>query len=39
MDLWPEALDSNQEGKPDNPERNQGEQRPVVNVSWHDALP
>jgi formylglycine-generating enzyme required for sulfatase activity len=36
--LWPESLDPDPVAKLKDPERFQGEQRPVVNVSWHDAL-
>jgi formylglycine-generating enzyme required for sulfatase activity len=37
-ELWPESLDPDPVAKLVNPERFQGEQRPVVNVSWHDAM-
>ena len=36
--LWPEALDPDPVAKLKYSERFQGEQRPVVNVSWHDAM-
>ncbi len=35
---WPESLDLDPVAKLKHPERFQGEQRPVVNVSWHDAM-
>jgi formylglycine-generating enzyme required for sulfatase activity len=37
-ELWPEALDADPVAKLDDAERFAGEQRPVVNVSWHDAM-
>jgi formylglycine-generating enzyme required for sulfatase activity len=37
-ELWPEALDPDPVGKLEQAERFHGEQRPVVNVSWHDAM-
>ncbi len=37
-ELWPEALDADPVAKLDDAERFSGEQRPVVNVSWHDAM-
>jgi formylglycine-generating enzyme required for sulfatase activity len=37
-DLWPEALDPDPVSNLDDAERFAGEQRPVVNVSWHDAM-
>ena len=37
-EIWPESLDPDPVAKLVNPERFQGEQRPVVNVSWHDAM-
>ena len=36
--VWPESLDLDPVAKLKHPERFQGEQRPVVNVSWHDAM-
>ena len=36
--LWPESLDPDPVAKLKDPERFQGEQRPVVNVSWHNAM-
>jgi formylglycine-generating enzyme required for sulfatase activity len=36
--LWPEALDADPVAKLKYSERFQGEQRPVVNVSWRDAM-
>jgi formylglycine-generating enzyme required for sulfatase activity len=38
--VWPESLDLDPDpvAKLVNPEHFQGEQRPVVNVSWHDAM-
>jgi formylglycine-generating enzyme required for sulfatase activity len=36
--LWPELLDPEPVAQLKEPERFQGEQRPVVNVSWHDAM-
>ena len=36
--VWPESLDPDPVAKLKNPERFLGEQRPVVNVSWHDAM-
>jgi formylglycine-generating enzyme required for sulfatase activity len=37
-ELWPEVLDADPVAKLDNAQRFTGEQRPVVNVSWHDAM-
>ena len=37
-DLWPEVLDADPVAKLNKAERFLGEQRPVVNVSWHDAM-
>jgi formylglycine-generating enzyme required for sulfatase activity len=37
-ELWPEELDPDPVAKLDDAERFAGEQRPVVNVSWHDAM-
>jgi formylglycine-generating enzyme required for sulfatase activity len=37
-ELWPESLDPDPVAKLKDPEPFQGEQRPVVNVSWHDAM-
>jgi formylglycine-generating enzyme required for sulfatase activity len=37
-ELWPEVLDADPVAKLDDAERFAGEQRPVVNVSWHDAM-
>ena len=37
-DLWPEVLDADPVAKLNEAERFLGEQRPVVNVSWHDAM-
>jgi len=37
-ELWPKSLDPEPVAKLKEPERFQGEQRPVVNVSWHDAM-
>jgi formylglycine-generating enzyme required for sulfatase activity len=37
-ELWPESLDPEPVAKLKESERFQGEQRPVVNVSWHDAM-
>ena len=37
-ELWPEALDADPVAKLDDAERFAGERRPVVNVSWHDAM-
>ena len=37
-ELWPEVLDADPVAKLDNAQRFAGEQRPVVNVSWHDAM-
>ena len=37
-ELWPESLGPVPVAKLVNPERFQGEQRPVVNVSWRDAM-
>jgi formylglycine-generating enzyme required for sulfatase activity len=37
-ELWPEVLDADPVAKLDDPHRFAGEQRPVVNVSWHDAM-
>jgi len=36
--LWPEALDPDPVEKLEEAERFLGERRPVVNVSWHDAM-
>jgi formylglycine-generating enzyme required for sulfatase activity len=36
--LWPEALDADPVENLNRRERFQGDQRPVVNVSWHDAM-
>ena len=37
-ELWPEALDPDPVEKLEKAERFLGERRPVVNVSWHDAM-
>ena len=37
-DLWPEVLDADPVAKLNEAERFLGERRPVVNVSWHDAM-
>jgi len=37
-ELWPEALDSDPVAKLEEAERFLGERRPVVNVSWNDAM-
>ena len=37
-ELWPESLDPDPVTKLQYPEYFQAEQRPVVNVSWHDAM-
>jgi formylglycine-generating enzyme required for sulfatase activity len=37
-ELWPEALDPDPVEKLEKAERFLGERRPVVNLSWHDAL-
>ena len=37
-ELWPQSLDPDPVAKLKDPARFQGEQRPVVNVSWHDAM-
>jgi formylglycine-generating enzyme required for sulfatase activity len=37
-ELWPEELDADPVAKLDDAQRFAGEQRPVVNVSWHDAM-
>jgi formylglycine-generating enzyme required for sulfatase activity len=37
-ELWPEALDPDPVEKLEEAERFLGERRPVVNVSWHDAM-
>jgi formylglycine-generating enzyme required for sulfatase activity len=37
-ELWPEALDPDPVSKLEEAERFLGEQRPVVNVSWQDAM-
>jgi formylglycine-generating enzyme required for sulfatase activity len=37
-ELWPEVLDADPVASLDDAERFSGEQRPVVNVSWHDAM-
>ena len=37
-ELWPEVLDADPVAKLEDAERFAGEQRPVVNVSWHDAM-
>jgi formylglycine-generating enzyme required for sulfatase activity len=37
-ELWPEELDPDPVAKLEGSERFLGEQRPVVNVSWHDAM-
>jgi formylglycine-generating enzyme required for sulfatase activity len=37
-ELWPEVLDADPVASLDDAERFAGEQRPVVNVSWHDAM-
>ena len=37
-ELWPKWLDPDPVAKLRDPERFRGEQRPVVNVSWHDAM-
>ncbi len=37
-ELWPEVLDADPVAKLDDAQRFAGEQRPVVNVSWHDAM-
>ena len=36
--VWPESLDPDPVAKLKDPERFAGEQRPVVNMSWHDAM-
>jgi formylglycine-generating enzyme required for sulfatase activity len=38
VELWAGALDADPVSKLDDAERHLGEQRPVVNVSWHDAM-
>ena len=38
QELWPKSLDPDPVPKLGDPERFQGEQRPVVYVSWHDAM-
>jgi formylglycine-generating enzyme required for sulfatase activity len=37
-ELWPDSLESDPVAELKDPARFQGEQRPVVNVSWHDAM-
>jgi len=37
-ELWPEVLDADPVAKLDDAQRFAGEQRPVVNVNWHDAM-
>jgi formylglycine-generating enzyme required for sulfatase activity len=37
-ELWPEALDPDPVEKLEDSELFEGERRPVVNVSWHDAM-
>jgi formylglycine-generating enzyme required for sulfatase activity len=37
VDRWPESLDLDPVAKSKDPERFQGEKRPVVNISWHNA--
>jgi formylglycine-generating enzyme required for sulfatase activity len=37
-ELWPDVLDADPVAKLEDAERFAGEQRPVVNVSWHDAM-
>jgi formylglycine-generating enzyme required for sulfatase activity len=36
--VWPKSLDPDPVANLEDPERFQGEQRPVVYVSWHDAM-
>ena len=38
VDRWPESLDPDPVAELKEPARFQGEQRPVVGVSWHDAM-
>ena len=38
VELWPESLDPDPVANLDDADRFLGEERPVVNVSWHDAM-